>query len=139
MLTSHNNDPRWILATIVESGNHRFWGWREFFFVMLFWLLFFLCKWNQHVFLLSRGNILPCSPYQKEFLGKGDPKSREPKKGMYNLGSLTECRRGGRRRRLHPGLLWESPWMPPAGNLRAMMGRGGRIRWFLLGGRGHLC
>ena len=27
MLTSRNDDLRWILATIVESGNHRFWGW----------------------------------------------------------------------------------------------------------------
>jgi hypothetical protein len=27
MLTLRNDDLRWILATIVESGNHRFWGW----------------------------------------------------------------------------------------------------------------
>ncbi len=27
MLTSRNDDLRWILATIVESGNHQFWGW----------------------------------------------------------------------------------------------------------------
>jgi hypothetical protein len=37
------NDYRWILATIVESGNRRFWGWHELFFVTFFWLLFFLC------------------------------------------------------------------------------------------------
>ncbi len=27
MLTSRNDDLRWILATIVESGNRRFWAW----------------------------------------------------------------------------------------------------------------
>ncbi len=27
MLTSRNDDLRWILATIVESGNRRLWGW----------------------------------------------------------------------------------------------------------------
>jgi hypothetical protein len=42
MLTSRNNDLRWILATIVESGNRRFWGWHELFFVTFFLLLFFL-------------------------------------------------------------------------------------------------
>ena len=42
MLTSRNNDHRWILAAIVESGNRRFWGWHEVFFVTFFWLLFFL-------------------------------------------------------------------------------------------------
>ena len=47
MLTSRNNDPRWILATIVESGNRQFWGWHELFFVTLFLLLFFLRTWNQ--------------------------------------------------------------------------------------------
>jgi hypothetical protein len=64
MLTSRNNDPRWILATIVESGNHRFWRLQEFFFVTFFRLLFFLPTWNQNLFfLLSRGKILQCSPY----------------------------------------------------------------------------
>jgi hypothetical protein len=47
MLTSRNNDLRWILATIVESGNRRFWGWHKLCFVTFFWLLFFLCTWNQ--------------------------------------------------------------------------------------------
>jgi hypothetical protein len=55
MLTSQNSDPRWILATIVESGNCRFWGWQELFFVTFFWLLLFLHTWNQFFFLLSRG------------------------------------------------------------------------------------
>jgi hypothetical protein len=37
MLTSRNDDLRWILATIVESGNHRFWGWlRDVFFASVF-------------------------------------------------------------------------------------------------------
>jgi hypothetical protein len=52
MLTSRNNDPRWILATIVESGNRQFWGWHELFFVTFFLLLFFLRTWNQIFFLL---------------------------------------------------------------------------------------
>jgi hypothetical protein len=47
MLTSRNNNHRWILAAIVESGNHRFWGWHELFFVTFFWLLFILRTWNQ--------------------------------------------------------------------------------------------
>ena len=65
-MTSQNNDPRWILATIVESGNHQFWGWHEFFFVTFFLLLFFLCAWNQNFcFSLSYGKILQCSPYNK--------------------------------------------------------------------------
>jgi len=72
MLTSHNNDPRWILATIVESGNHRFWGWREFFFVMLFWLLFFLHTWNQHVFFCFHVGIFSrAAPTKKNSWGKG--------------------------------------------------------------------
>ena len=54
MFTSRNNDPRWILATIVESGNHRFWGLQELFFVTFFWLLFFLPTWNQNLFFCFR-------------------------------------------------------------------------------------
>jgi hypothetical protein len=50
MLTSRNNDLRWILATIVKSGNRRFWGWHELCFVTFFWLLFFLRTWNQTFF-----------------------------------------------------------------------------------------
>ena len=63
MLTLQNNDPRWILATIVKSGNRQFWGWHELFFVAFFLLLFFLRTWNQNFFLLMRGKILQCSPY----------------------------------------------------------------------------
>ncbi len=63
MLTSRNDELRWILATIVKSGNHRFWGWHKLFFVMFFWLLFFLRTWNQNIFSLTRGKILQCSPY----------------------------------------------------------------------------
>jgi hypothetical protein len=51
--TSQHNDPSWILATIVESGNCRFWGWHELFFVMFFWLQFFLRTWNQFFSLTS--------------------------------------------------------------------------------------
>ncbi len=37
MLTSRNDDLRWILATIVESGNRQFWGWlRDVFFASIF-------------------------------------------------------------------------------------------------------
>ena len=50
MLTLQNNEHRWILANIVESGNRQFWGWHELFFVTFFWLLFFLRTWNQNLF-----------------------------------------------------------------------------------------
>ena len=64
MLTSRNNDLRWILATIVKSGNRRFWGWHELCFVTFFWLLFFLRTWNQTFFFSLLGRkILQCSPY----------------------------------------------------------------------------
>ena len=36
MSTSQNNGPRWILVTIVESGNHQVWGWHEFIYVTFF-------------------------------------------------------------------------------------------------------
>jgi hypothetical protein len=42
------------MATIVESGNRRFWGWHELFFVAFFWLLFFLRTWNQNFFFHFR-------------------------------------------------------------------------------------
>ena len=54
MLTSRNIYHRWILATIVESGNRQFWGWNELFFVMFFLLLFFLRTWNQNFFFRFR-------------------------------------------------------------------------------------
>jgi hypothetical protein len=50
MSTSQNNDPRWILATIVESGNHPFWGWHELIYVMFFCVrgnnFFFAFAWE---------------------------------------------------------------------------------------------
>ena len=37
MLTSRNDDLRWILATIVESGHCQFWGWlRDVFVASMF-------------------------------------------------------------------------------------------------------
>ncbi len=54
MLTSQNNNPRWILATIIESGNSQFWEWHELFFVTFFWLLFFLRTWIQNFFFHFR-------------------------------------------------------------------------------------
>ena len=66
MLTSQNNDPRWILATIVESGNCQFWGWHELFFVTFFLLLFFLRTWNQNFFSLLHGKFSSASPNSNE-------------------------------------------------------------------------
>ena len=63
MLTSQNNDPRWILATIVESGNRRFWGWHKLCFATCFLLLFFLRSWNQNFFSRFRtGNFSSAAP-----------------------------------------------------------------------------
>ena len=62
MLTSRNNDPRWILATIVESGNRRFWGWHTLFFVTFFLLLFFLRTWNQNFFFAFARENSPVQP-----------------------------------------------------------------------------
>jgi len=63
MLTSQNNDFRWILATIVNSGNHRFWGWHELCFVTFFLLLFFLHMWNQNfLFLFRAGKFSRAAP-----------------------------------------------------------------------------
>ena len=57
------NDPRWILATIVESGNRRFWGWHTLFFVTFFLLLFFLRTWNQNFFFRFRtGKFTSAAP-----------------------------------------------------------------------------
>jgi hypothetical protein len=54
MITSRNNDPRWILATIVKSRNRQFWGWHELFFMKFYWLHFseyvLYCTWNQNFF-----------------------------------------------------------------------------------------
>ena len=57
MLILRNNDHRWILATIVGSGNRQFWGWHELFFVTSFW--------NQKFFTLLLWKILQCSPYSR--------------------------------------------------------------------------
>jgi hypothetical protein len=62
MLTSQNNDLRWILATIAESENRRFWGWHELFFVTFFWLLFFLRTWNQNFFFAFARENTPVQP-----------------------------------------------------------------------------
>ena len=60
MLTSQNNDPRWILATIVESGNHRFWGWHKLCFVTFFLLLFFL-----RIFAPENSPVQPLPVYDR--------------------------------------------------------------------------
>ena len=62
MLTSRNNDLRWILATIVKSGNHRFWGWHELCFVTFFCPLFLLRTWNQNFFFRFRAGNSPVQP-----------------------------------------------------------------------------
>ena len=67
MLTSQNIDLRWILlATIVESGICRFWGWHDC--VTFFWLLFFLRAWNQNFFPHARENS-PVQPLLRKNLG----------------------------------------------------------------------
>ena len=71
MLTSRNNDPRWILATIVESGNRRFWGWHDLFFVTFFCFYFSCVRVTNTFFLLSHGKILQCSPYWCQALWGG--------------------------------------------------------------------
>ena len=54
MITSRNNDPRWILATIVKSRNRQFWGWHKLFYMKFYWLHFseyvLYCTWNQNFF-----------------------------------------------------------------------------------------
>jgi hypothetical protein len=56
LILQNINDPRWILATIVESGNHQFWGWHELF-------LFFLRTWNQNFcFCLRAGKFSSAAP-----------------------------------------------------------------------------
>ena len=69
MLTSQNDDLRWKLATIVESGNHRLWGWTNcastvlhLCFVMFFWLLFLLRMWNQNFFHFHAGKFSSGAP-----------------------------------------------------------------------------
>ncbi len=63
MLTSRNNDPRWILATIVDFQNRRFWGWHELCFARKFLLLFFLRTWNQTSFFrLRAGKFSSAAP-----------------------------------------------------------------------------
>jgi hypothetical protein len=56
MLTSPNNYPRWILATIVESGNYRFWGWHELFFVTFFGFYFSCVRGTKTFFAFAREN-----------------------------------------------------------------------------------
>ena len=68
MLTLQNIDLRWILATIVESGNCRFWGWHELFFVTFFWLLFFLRTWNQSFFFAYMRENSPVQPLSMVFM-----------------------------------------------------------------------
>jgi hypothetical protein len=62
MLTSQNNAHRWILATIVKSGNCWFWGWPRLFFVTFFLLLFFLRTWNQNFFFAFARENSPVQP-----------------------------------------------------------------------------
>jgi len=71
MLTSRNNDPRWILATIVKSGNRQFWGWHELFFVTFF-CFYFSCVHGTKafVFAFARENS-PVQPYWCQALWGG--------------------------------------------------------------------
>jgi hypothetical protein len=65
MLTLRNNAHRWILATIVKSGNRRFWGWPRLFFVTFFWLLFFLEP--KLFFHFCAGKFSSAAPIQEAF------------------------------------------------------------------------
>jgi hypothetical protein len=56
MLTSRNYDPRWILATIAESGNFQFWGWHELFFVSFFFFYFSCVHGTKKFFTFARVN-----------------------------------------------------------------------------------
>jgi hypothetical protein len=73
MLTSRNDDLRWILATIVESGNRQFWGWMtcdelcfhgaSFVLCDVFLASIFVVYVEPKLFFsLSGGKILQCSP-----------------------------------------------------------------------------
>ena len=62
MLTSRNNDLRWILATIVESGNRRFWGWHELFFVMVFGFYFSCVRGTKTFFFAYTRENSPVQP-----------------------------------------------------------------------------
>ena len=63
MLTSRNNEPRWILATIINFQNRQFWGWHKLCFVRRFLLLFFLRTWNQtSFFCLRAGKFSSAAP-----------------------------------------------------------------------------
>jgi hypothetical protein len=57
MSTSQNNDPRWILATIVESGNQQFWGWNKLIYVTFFW-----CTWKHNFFFAFARENSPVQP-----------------------------------------------------------------------------
>ena len=65
MLTLQNNNPRWILSTIVQSGNRQFWGWLELARDVLcdiFLVSFFLCTWNQTFFSAFAQENSPVQP-----------------------------------------------------------------------------
>ncbi len=57
MSSSRKEYHRWIMATIVESGNRRFWGWHELCFMTFVLLLFFLRTWNQNFFRFCVGKF----------------------------------------------------------------------------------
>ena len=69
MLTSQNDDLRWILATIVESGNHQFWGWLVF---VTFFGFYFSCVRGTKKNI--RSSAAPTS-------GSGDPPQVRPEEG----------------------------------------------------------
>ena len=62
MLTSRNNDLRWILATIVESGNRRFWGWLELCFVTFFGFYFSCVRGTKTFFRFRAGKFSSAAP-----------------------------------------------------------------------------
>ena len=66
----------------VKSGNRRFWGWHELFFVTFFWLLFFLAYVEPNFFSIWRRKILQCSPYISRVSGGGGERKYEVRDGM---------------------------------------------------------
>jgi hypothetical protein len=66
MSSSRKEYHRWIMATIVESGNRRFWGWTNCASWRFFRFYFFSVRGTKLFFSLSGGKILQCSPYSRQ-------------------------------------------------------------------------
>ena len=77
MLTSRNNDPRWILATIVESRNCQFWGWHELFFMTFFGFYFSCVRGTKTFFAYAQENS-PVQPLpEMQMCHPQDPQNRD--------------------------------------------------------------